>query len=568
MSDGLRDFGVSTRHDAIAARAARWSTRHAVRSTSRMRVAAVCLLAVVASIDGQAQSPPAPAPAPPAAEQERDSLGRSTPRGTVLGFLDAAHAGDYALASRYLESPGRDADQLAQQLFVVLDARLPARLSKLSNAAEGSRANPLTPDQDVIGAIESSAGRIDIVVTRVANAKTAPIWLFSQATLAAVPELYAEVTQSDDESAVTRFLTTTRLRGIRLFDWLIALLGAAGFYLAIALLNRSLTALLARRRKRIESGLPVRNVLPLPARLLIVAVAGRWALSNFLPLSLLVRQFWSSVANFVTIVTVVWLLILLNGQVEQYIRWRKPSANSGAAASLLRVLRRVADVLVIFIGVLATFKLFGIDPTPALAGLGVGGIAFALAAQKTLENIIAGASLVFDQAVRVGDSLKMGEIVGTVDHIGLRSTRIRTLDRTVVIIPNSQIANAVLETLSARDKFWFHPVVSLRYETTPEQVNDVVEGVRRLLAEHPSADPESVRVQFIRLGSFSLDVEVTAYLFARDWGHFLELQERLLLGINAIVSQAGTRLALPSQTMYTAPVPAHVAPDEDSMPAR
>jgi MscS family membrane protein len=538
---------------------------------SRMRVAAACLLAVVvASIEGQAQPPTAPAPQ--AAEPERDSLGRGTPRGTVLGFLDAARTGDHSLASRYLESPpsARDVERLAEQLFVVLDSRLPARLSKLSNAPEGSRANPLTPDQDVVGTVESRTGPVDIVVKRVEIAKTGHVWLFSRTTLAAVPGLYEEVTQGDDDSAVTRFLSSTRLRGIRLFDWLIALLGAAGFYLVTVLLNRVLTALVAWlwRRKRQESPLPVRNVLSLPARLLIVAVAGRWVLSNLLPLSLLVRQFWSNVANVVTIVTVVWLLILLNGQIEEYIRRRKPSANTAAAASLLRVVRRAADVLVIFVGVLAIFKLFGIDATPALAGLGVGGIAFALAAQKTLENIIAGASLVFDQAVRVGDSLKMGEIVGTVDHIGLRSTRIRTLDRTVVIIPNSQIANAVLETLSARDKFWFHPVVSLRYETTPEQVNDVVEGVRRLLAQHPSVDPESVRVRFFRLGAFSLDVEVTAYLYARDWAHFLELQERLLLGVNEIVNQAGTRIALPSQTLYTTPARAPDAPDEDSIPAR
>ena len=109
-------------------------------------------------------------------------------------------------------------------------------------------------------------------------------------------------------------------------------------------------------------------------------------------------------------------------------------------AALLRLARRAVDVLIIFGGLLALLRMLAIDATPALAGLGVGGIAVALAAQKTLENVIAGASLIFDQAVRVGDSLKMGEVTGTVDHIGLRSTRIRTLDRTVVSIPNSQIA--------------------------------------------------------------------------------------------------------------------------------
>jgi MscS family membrane protein len=208
------------------------------------------------------------------------------------------------------------------------------------------------------------------------------------------------------------------------------------------------------------------------------------------------------------------------------------------------------DVLVVFIALLLVLRYFGVDPTPALAGLGVGGIAVALAAQKTLENVIAGASLIFDQAVRVGDTLKVGEITGTVDHIGLRSTRMRTPDRTVVSIPNSQIANASLETLSARDKFWFHPVVGLRYETSPEQLRAVLDGLRRLLETHPSVDPESVRVRFVRLGAFSLDIELFAYLFASDWNRFLEMQEDLLLNVTEIVRRAGTEIAFPSQTMY------------------
>ena len=119
----------------------------------------------------------------------------------------------------------------------------------------------------------------------------------------------------------------------------------------------------------------------------------------------------------------------------------------------------------------------------------------ALAAQKTLENIIAGASLIFDQVVKVGDFLKIGEVAGTVEHIGLRSTRMRTPDRTVVSIPNSQIAGATLETMSARDKFWFHPDLRLRYETTPAQLRRVLDGCRQLLASHPSVLREDQRVR-------------------------------------------------------------------------
>ena len=323
--------------------------------------------------------------------------------------------------------------------------------------------------------------------------------------------------------------------------------------MATVLLNRLLVPLTRPVWRRLtgEPGPSQGNPLPVPARLLLLALMGRWLLSA-LPLSLLVRQFWSSAASVLTIIAVVWLLILVTGEVEQYISRRVPRPNATAAMSLLRLFRRAVDLLIIFAGLLAMLRHFGVDATPALAGLGVGGIAVALAAQKTLENVIAGASLIFDEAVRVGDVLKMGDVLGTVDHIGLRSTRIRTLDRTVVSVPNSQIANASLETLSTRDKYWFHPVVGLRYETTPAQLRAVVDGIRELLDAHPSVDRGSVRVRFFRLGASSLDVEVVAYLLAPDWDHFLEIQERLLFGVTEIVDRAGTGIAFPSQTMYLA----------------
>jgi MscS family membrane protein len=271
------------------------------------------------------------------------------------------------------------------------------------------------------------------------------------------------------------------------------------------------------------------------------------------------RQFFSSLMTLLMIGSSAWLLMCLGQEVESSLARRLPASNT-AGISLLRVGRRIADALIVLVALFATLRHFGIDPTPALAGLGVGGIAVALAAQKTLENVIAGASLIFDQAVRVGDTLKVGEIVGTVDEIGLRSTRIRTLDRTVVSVPNSQIASASVETLSVRDKFWFHPIVGLRYETTPHQLQEVIDGIRRLLERHSSVARESVRVRLIRLGAFSFDVEVFAYVIATDWTQFLEIQEQLLFTVTDIVNGAGTAMAFPSQTMYVANSPRALGP--------
>ncbi len=516
-----------------------------------------CVLALAVGVVARAQTVPQPqsAPPPPAAEQPRDPLGRSTPRGTVLGFLSAARRGDTEVARQYLNTRLNDnaAEALAQQLFVVLDARLAARLTQLSDAPEGSRANPLSPNQEVIGTITGDTGAVEIVVERVERAKSGAIWLFSSKTLDAIPALYEQVTRRRTDAAVPGVLFDTHLGGVRLLDWLAVLLGLPVLYFATTLLNRALRPLahVVWRRLFGESDLSTRNnALPFPARLLVLALVSRWLLPR-LPLSLLLREFWGNAAILLTIVAVAWLLVLLNGEIEAYIRRRLPASN-GAAVSLLRAGRRGVDVLVIFVALLVTLRHFGVDPTPALAGLGVGGIAVALAAQKTLENVIAGASLIFDQAVQVGDFMKMGDISGTVDHIGLRSTRIRTLDRTVVSVPNSQIASTSLETISARDKFWFHPVVGLRYETTPEQLRAVLDGIRQLLQSHGAIDRESVRVRFLRLGAFSLDVDVFAYLQARDWNHFLEIQEQLLFGVTDIVSRAGSSIAFPSQTMYVA----------------
>jgi MscS family membrane protein len=240
----------------------------------------------------------------------------------------------------------------------------------------------------------------------------------------------------------------------------------------------------------------------------------------------------------------------LNTWGERFLVRSRPTISG--SASVLRLVRRLVDGLVLLTGVLLILHHFDVNLSAAIAGFGVGGIAIALAAQKTLENVIAGISLIADQAVRVGDTLKTGDILGTVEDVGLRSTRIRTLDRTIVSVPNGQIANMSLETLSARDKFWFHPLLGLRYETTPLQLRSITAGIRKLLTQHSSVEADSVRVRFLRLGGSSLDVDVFAYVFSREWSEFLEIQQELLLSVMDIVKRAGTEIAFPSQTLYVA----------------
>ena len=154
--------------------------------------------------------------------------------------------------------------------------------------------------------------------------------------------------------------------------------------------------------------------------------------------------------------------------------------------------------------------------------------------------------------MRVGDLLKVGERVGTVEDVGLRSTRLRTFDRTVFTVPNGQIPNVGLENFSLRDSYWFHHIVSLRYEATASQMRSVPQGIVSLLEKYPLANHFPMPVRFLRLGAYSLDVEIFAHLAARDWGHFLEPQGQLLLQIMEVIETEGARLAIPPQTAHLA----------------
>ncbi len=468
----------------------------------------------------------------------------------MFGFVSAARKGNAEIAALYLNTPlrGGDAALLARQLSVVLDRRLPARLNLISDVPEGSIPDPLKPDEDIIGTISTADGSLDIVVERVDRGKAGKIWLFSRKTLAAIPGVFQEVSTPPLEEFLPQFLVRTTIASIPLFEWLAVFIGLPLLYVLTGLLNRWIAWGIGALRRRLGHNAELKNpqILPVPARLLMLAIIIRILLSS-VALPLLARQFWSTVALVIAVLACIWWLVLLNASAERYVLKRRPDMS--ASASVLRLVRRLIDGIVLFAGLLFMLYHFGINVTAALAGLGVGGIAVALAAQKTLENVIGGVSLIADHAVRVGDFLNVDDVQGTVEEVGLRSTRIRTLDRTLVILPNGQIANMRLETISVRDKFWFHPVIRLRHETTPEQLRLVLAHIRELLRENPNIDPNSVRVRFIRLGLFSLDIDLFAYVATPDWSGFLDIQEKLLVAIMEIVEKAGTGIAFPSRRM-------------------
>lgn len=282
-------------------------------------------------------------------------------------------------------------------------------------------------------------GDLDIVVERINGGKAGQIGLFSKRTLAALPAFSRESNIHTMETHLPKFLVATRLLTVPLFEWLGVFVGLPFVYFLTALLNRLLSWTVGELRRRIWRTTNQQNpsILSLPIRLLLLALFIRWMLT-IVELPLLARQIWSSISLLFTIIAAIWMLLITGGWVERYVVKRR--RETGGSASVVRLLRRLIEGLVLFGGLLPTFQYFGINITAALAGLGVGGIVIALAAQKTLENVIAGASLIADRAIRVGDFVSVGDIDGTVMQIGLRSTTIRSTDRRLVSLPNGQMA--------------------------------------------------------------------------------------------------------------------------------
>jgi len=245
-----------------------------------------------------------------------------------------------------------------------------------------------------------------------------------------------------------------------------------------------------------------------------------------------------------------WGVVLISGVVAETIIVSPKINPKGIDASLVRTISKLLGILVGLYILVVGLRQLGVSLVPILTGLGVAGLAISLAARPTIENIIGGIMLYTDRPVRVGDFCEFGKNRGTIVRIGLRSTRIRGMDRTIISVPNADFSQLELINLTRRDRIRLKTVLGLRYETTPEQLRHVLTNLREMLIAHPKIYRDDVRVRFIRFGDFSLDLEIQAFAKTREWGTFLGIQEDIFLRIMRIVEGSGTGFAFPSQTVY------------------
>ncbi len=464
---------------------------------------------------------------PEPATASADPLGRETPSGTVFGFLQVAQAGNYRAAADYLQmSAARRQSQgpeLARKLKVLMDRAFVGNMRRISTHAEGS---PESGDVDT------------------------KIWLFSSETLNKVPELYDNSQAHQIETKLPPTLVSKLFLGMPLWQWLALLIAvpvaaAIGWAIIIILAVPRRLWLKFRKRPNLYS---YRHVSA-PLLLLFGAIAHR-ILSSYLGLPLLPRVYYYRITGVVMLIGFFWFLLRATGITMQRLRAHAVSAGRTGAGSLMVLGERLLKVAIIAAAVLAILGTFGFNLTTVLAGLGIGGLAIAFAAQKTLENLFGGVSVLADEVIRVGDFCRFGDRVGTVEDISLRSTRVRTLDRSELSIPNGSLATMNVENFTRRDKIWFNPTLGVRYETSPDQLRYLLAEVRRMLYEHPKVETDSARIRLAGLDNNSLSLEIFSYVLTQDFTEFTAIREDLLLRIMEIVEKSGTDFAFPSRTVY------------------
>jgi MscS family membrane protein len=271
---------------------------------------------------------------------------------------------------------------------------------------------------------------------------------------------------------------------------------------------------------------------------------------GLLTVPLLFREYYIKVQGTTLLFAVAWLLwdfiTLWTGRTRN----RLTSPEERGTLSLTLLLHRMLKVGIVTAAMVCILSLAGVNLSAVLATLGIGGIAIALAAQKTIENLFGGLSILTDRVMRVGDICRVGDAVGTVEDIGLRSTRIRTYDRGLISVPNGSLASANVENLSSRDKMRVSCKISLRYETSRAQLEDVLAQLNAMLQSYPKVERSSAWVRLSRLAESALELEMQAYVLTREFNEFTAVREALLMRVMDIVESCGSALAFPSQTIY------------------
>jgi MscS family membrane protein len=483
----------------------------------------------------------------------RDETAVSTPLRSLIFLAEAGETQDYSAATEYLdlrylpeELDSWTPEELLRALSYVFRQQNIVNLANISDQPEGRRNDGLPEYRDLLGEVVMGDETVPIYLQRVPDGKGGKVWKISNATVARIPAMWDELGYSSLVVHLSKLLPEGRILGMENWQAFAALI----FIIVAWPLAALLTALLQRLVLAIYDRFPVAtsNFIRGPLRFFTFLAILRWLL-NQLGLSLKMQILLES-AGIDYIAFTVLLLGVISFVRDFQIRKMQRAGNLQYAA-LLKPMVRILKVIVVVIIALVWASRAGYNMSTILAGLGVGSLAVALAAQKTLENVIGAATLYAARPVKAGDFCRFGSVTGTVEEIGLRSTIIRTLDRTQVVIPNSVFASGEVENFSQRDRIRYYRRFRIQLGSA-DQMRFILARIRATLASHPMVLQDTVSARFETIEDATGWLRLDAGVETTDFQEFLAVAEDINLRIVEIVAEAGSAFAGPGRLLQSA----------------
>ena len=475
---------------------------------------------------------------------------RTTPLSSLLGMRKAMKQSDFKRASefmdlRYLpeELDEYTPEKLVEALSYVWGQQNIINVTAMSDEPEGHLDDGLPSYRDQVGLITISTGEIPIYLQRVPDGRGGKVWKLSNATVAQIPQMWEELGYSPVATYFKEILPTFKFMGMD--NWQVV---ATALFFALAW---PLAALASSLLMRIALLIPNRFPLGIahffkgPMRFFLFVLIAR-VMVNMLGLSLTARVLMESSGVDYIAYTVLFLGLI--SLIRDYQIRKLQYAGRAQYAALLKPMTTIIKVVLVVLIALFWADSAGYNMSTILAGLGVGSLAVALAAQKTLENLIGAITLYVARPVGPGDFCRFGTVVGTVEEIGLRSTTIRTLNRTLVVIPNSVFSSVDIENYSVRDRIRFYQELRLKL-VTPEQLTDALQQLRKLFTDKKEVMDETVSIRFFHIDDATAVLRLDAGVDTSDYQMFLAVAEELNLGIVKVVRDAGATFSGPSKSI-------------------
>lgn len=504
----------------------------------------------------------AAAPATPAAAATAttaavvpDRFDRETPRSTITALIEALAKHDYEQASNYIDVPpersGRQrtpGTELARRLQVLLDhGGTLEPFVALSNDRNGRINDDLDLDREDVGSITIQGKEVPVLLARSGTGDQA-IWKIARETASQLALANADTAVKSGSGAASG--TAYMVAGAPVKDWLLLAGLAAASFAGLWFLASMVLLVLRKVLSNPETnGLYLFLQASLPPFSLLFATGVFYAWVEELPVGIVARQTFLRYSGVVTAVAFVWFGLRLVDAISDLAISRMERRQRRQVISVVTLLRRTVKVLLLAFSAVGILDTFGINVTTGIAALGVGGIALALGAQKTVENLVGSVTVIADRPAQIGDAIKVGTVTGTVEDIGIRSTRIRTGERTIVTIPNGDFSARQIENLTDRDRFQFNPVIPISPTASAAKLKQAIGLIEGVLAAHPDVAP-GCRARLANITERGFNIDTNAYILLPDADASNDVRAALLLGIFSALEDAGIALA------FTVPVPA------------